>query len=94
MMAKAMAEEPDRVLIEKQIGAYKITSFLGAGGMGEVYRAEDTRLGRSVAVKVLPGEMARDPERLSRFVREARAASALNAGTRSSSFARQHSSGR
>jgi len=73
-----MAEEPDRVLIGCQIGAYKITSLLGAGGMGQVYRAEDSRLGRTVAVKVLPGVMAQDQERLSRFVREARAASALN----------------
>ena len=73
-----MAEAINRVLVGRQIGAYKITSLLGAGGMGEVYRAEDTRLGRTVAVKVLPTEMAQDKERLSRFVREARAASALN----------------
>ncbi len=75
---KVMAEETDRVLVGKQIGAYKITALLGAGGMGEVYRAEDTRLGRTVAVKVLPEELAQDDERLHRFVREARAASALN----------------
>ena len=73
-----MAERTDRVLAGKQIGAYKITALLGAGGMGEVYQAEDTRLGRTVAVKVLPEELARDKERLHRFVREAWAASALN----------------
>ena len=78
MAAKEMAEETGRVLVGKQIGAYRITSLLGAGGMGEVYRAEDTRLGRTVAVKVLPEELAQDKERLQRFVREARAASALN----------------
>ena len=73
-----MVEGNDRVLVGKQIGAYKITALLGAGGMGEVYQAEDTRLGRTVAVKVLPTELARDNERLHRFIREARAASALN----------------
>ena len=60
------------------LGPYKILAPLGAGGMGEVYRARDTRLGRDVAIKVIPAELARDPERIKRFEQEARAAGALN----------------
>ena len=60
------------------MGPYEIVAPVGAGGMGEVYRARDTRLGRDVAVKVLPVEFAADPERLRRFEQEARAAAALN----------------
>src|SRR5258706_12675733 len=61
-----------------RVGVYEIGSLLGAGGMGEVYRARDTRLGRDVAIKVLPASVALDPDRLSRFEREARVLASLN----------------
>ncbi len=61
-----------------RLGPYEIGSLLGAGGMGEVYRARDPRLGRDVAIKVLPPLFSNDPDRLRRFEQEARAASALN----------------
>ncbi|MGC2639344.1 MAG: protein kinase [Acidobacteriaceae bacterium] len=60
------------------LGPYEIQAPLGAGGMGEVYRARDTRLGRDVALKILPASLARDPERLRRFEQESRAVAALN----------------
>ena len=56
-----------------RLGAYEIVSAIGAGGMGEVYRARDTRLERDVAIKVLPEAFAADPDRLRRFEDEARA---------------------
>ena len=65
-------------MIGKTVGHYRITSKLGAGGMGEVFLAEDTRLERKAAIKFLPAELAADPERRQRFLNEARAASALN----------------
>ena len=61
-----------------RLGAYEIVAPLGAGGMGEVYRARDTRLGRDVAIKALPDAFARDPERLARFEREAKLLASLN----------------
>jgi serine/threonine protein kinase len=65
-------------MIGQTLSQYRITAALGAGGMGEVYRATDAKLGREVAIKVLPAELAGDPERLARFEREARLLAALS----------------
>src|SRR6201988_5273427 len=62
----------------EKLGPYEILTLIGEGGMGEVYRARDPRLGREVAIKVLPAGMMSNPIRKQRFVQEARAASALN----------------
>ena len=61
-----------------RLGVYEVVSLIGAGGMGEVYRARDTRLDRVVAIKVLPSDLASAPELRERFVREARTVAALN----------------
>src|SRR5262245_36961175 len=61
-----------------RIGPYELLAPLGAGGMGEVYRARDVRLGREIAIKVLPAAVSSDPDRRQRFEQEARSASALN----------------
>src|SRR5215470_2524771 len=61
-----------------RVGPYEVLSALGSGGMGEVYRARDTKLGRDVALKVLPDSLAHEPERLARFEREAHLLAALN----------------
>src|SRR5437879_6741450 len=61
-----------------KLGSYEITGAMGAGGMGEVYQAHDTKLGRDVAIKVLPEAFAHDSERLSRFQREAKMLASLN----------------
>lgn len=60
------------------IAHYRITAKLGEGGMGEVYRATDTKLGRDVAIKILPEAFAQDVERMARFTREAQVLAALN----------------
>jgi serine/threonine protein kinase/Tol biopolymer transport system component len=65
-------------MIGREIAGYRVVSLLGVGGMGEVYRAHDPRLGRDIAIKVLPPSFAHDPERVSRFAREARVLAALN----------------
>jgi serine/threonine-protein kinase len=69
--------QPALSLVGQQLGHYRVLSLLGAGGMGQVYLARDTQLDRTVALKVLPPEFALDPDRLQRFIREAKAASAL-----------------
>ena len=61
-----------------RLGRYEIHSLLGAGGMGEVYLARDTRLDRKVALKILPAAVAADPDRMMRFAQEAKTASGLN----------------
>src|SRR5215510_12760071 len=66
------------ISIAQQLGSYKITALLGKGGMGEVYRARDTKLKREVAIKILPAEFSRDAERISRFQREAEVLAAVN----------------
>ncbi len=76
--AKGMAQNRAPSLVGRQVGPYKIQSLLGVGGMGEVYLANDTRLGREVAVKVLPAAFSADGDRLRRFEQEARAAGRLN----------------
>jgi Tol biopolymer transport system component len=73
-----MATNPGRIAPGARLGPYEVLALLGAGGMGEVYRAGDTRLGRDVAIKVLPAGFASDPDRLRRFELEARAVAALD----------------
>jgi len=76
--AKAIAEDSTTSIVGRNLGHYQILSLLGKGGMGEVYRARDTRLSREVAIKILPSEYSADADRLRRFEQEARAAGMLN----------------
>ena len=76
--AQIVSDVDGSALVGRRLGVYQIQARLGAGGMGEVYRARDTKLGRDVAIKVLPPEFAADRERLARFEREARILAALN----------------
>src|SRR5712692_8799413 len=78
MMPSATAKPRMALSAGTRLGSYEIIAALGAGGMGEVYRARDPRLGRDVAIKVLPAAFSADPDRLHRFEQEARAAAALN----------------
>ena len=76
--AHVLAAEPGASLLGRQIGSYTILSLLGKGGMGEVYRARDSKLGRDVAIKVVAHALLSDPEQLARFSREARVLATLN----------------
>src|SRR5438309_5397084 len=76
--AKMLVEDKSLSLVGKELGHYQVLSLLGAGGMGDVYLAEDTRLKRKVALKLLPAELTASQDRLRRFEQEAQAASALN----------------
>jgi serine/threonine protein kinase len=69
---------PDTALTGRQLATFEVKEMVGAGGMGEVYRARDTRLGRDVALKFLPAAVQSDPERVARFEREARVLARLN----------------
>src|SRR5437016_4961317 len=78
LAAALLAKEQNGLVAGQAVGSYQIVSVLGAGGMGEVYLAKDTRLGRQVALKLLPPQFIINADRLRRFEQEARAVSALN----------------
>jgi serine/threonine protein kinase len=72
-------------MIGRSLAHYRVTAALGAGGMGEVYRAADSKLSRDVAIKVIPPEVADDPERLARFRREAQVLASLRGSSTATS---------
>src|SRR5437870_839153 len=76
--AQSQVDATVTMLVCGALGSYRVVSQLGKGGMGEVYRAHDPKLGRDVAIKTLPPALANDPERVARFRREARALASLN----------------
>jgi serine/threonine protein kinase len=76
-----------------RLGVYEVTSEIGAGGMGQVYRATDTALGRQVAIKILPDAFASDPDRLARFEREARTLASLDHSHIATIYAVERSAG-
>jgi serine/threonine protein kinase len=76
-----------------KIGHYEILSLLGQGGMGEVYRAKDTKLDREIAIKALPAALAQDPDRLARFEREAKVLASLKHNNIAAIYAVEESSG-
>ncbi len=78
-------------MIGKTLSHYKVLEKIGQGGMGEVYRAEDTNLSREVAIKVLPEQFTQDPQRLARFEREAKLLASLNHPTIAAIYGFEHS---
>jgi serine/threonine protein kinase len=78
LAAAALTDERGAALVGRSLGAYQIRAWLGSGGMGDVYRAHDSKLGRDVAIKILPAVFSSDVERLARFEREARLLASLN----------------
>ncbi len=91
---QAVSSDESRSWLNRRIREYEVLSLIGAGGMGEVYRAKDARLDREVALKVLPKAFAEDPERVSRFEREARLLAALNHPHIAAIYGREESEGR
>src|SRR5216117_3834694 len=76
--AQALASKPYESWVGRQVHHYQVSSLLARGGMGEVYRARDTKLNRDVAIKILPDEFSRDADRVGRFQREAKVLASLN----------------